>query len=337
MNDFFKGKKILVTGGTGSVGSELIKSLVKEDIAVLRVIDVDETKQFEMKHELKNYDSKLRFLLGDIRDLERMKRALEGIDIVFHCAALKHVMACEYNSFEAVKTNILGTQNVIEAAIDNEIEKMIVTSSDKAVNPSNVMGSTKLVAEKLMTSANFYKGNRKTCFSTVRFGNVFGSRGSVVPHFYNQIKNGGPVTIHDPKMTRFVMSMQQTLKLVFKATEIAQGGEVFTLKMPSVAIPDLAQTMIEKYAKDPSKIKTKITAPVAGEKIHEELMTEDEAKRALETDDMFVIMPEMKELLPSMDKAKYNAKEAKVTHYDSADWPKLDKAGILKMLSEISP
>jgi len=185
--DLFKNKKILITGGTGSIGQEIVREVLKHEPAVVRILDIDETKQFELQQEYEDYEN-IRFLLGDIRDKERLYRAIEDIDIVFHTAALKHVQACEYNPFEAVKTNVIGTQNLIDVAIDEEVEKVIFTSSDKAVNPTNVMGATKLLAERLITSANYYKGARKTVFSSVRFGNVLGSRGSVIPLFKNQIE-----------------------------------------------------------------------------------------------------------------------------------------------------
>jgi FlaA1/EpsC-like NDP-sugar epimerase len=182
MKALFKGKKILITGGTGSIGQEIVREILKYEPEVVRILDVDETKQFELQQEYGNLEN-VRFLLGDIRDKERLSRAIEDIDIVFHTAALKHVLACEYNPFEAVKTNVIGMQNLIEVAMDEEVEKVIFTSSDKAVNPTNVLGASKLLAERLITSANYYKGVRDTIFSSVRFCNVLGSRGSFIPLF----------------------------------------------------------------------------------------------------------------------------------------------------------
>jgi len=222
----FKNKKILVTGGTGSIGQEIMREILRYEPEVVRILDVDETKQFELEQEYGNREN-VRFLLGDIRDKERLYRAIEDIDIVFHTAALKHVLACEYNPFEGVKTNVIGIQNLISVCIDEEVEKVIFTSSDKAVNPTNVMGATKLLAERLMTSANYYKGTRRTIFSSVRFGNVLGSRGSVIPLFKKQIEAGGPVTLTNKEMTRFIMPMRDAINLLFKATELAQGGEIF--------------------------------------------------------------------------------------------------------------
>ncbi len=320
--DFLRNKKILITGGTGSLGRELVRKVLQYNPEVVRIFDVDETEQFDLQHELKEHKDRIRFLLGDVRDKERLKRATENIDIIFHTAALKHVEACEYNPFEAVKTNILGMQNVIDVAIDNNVSKTIFTSSDKAVNPSNTMGATKLLAEKLMTSANYYKGARNCIFFSVRFGNVMGSRGSVIPLFKQQIKSGGPVTITDPTMTRFMMSMSQAIDLVFKSTEIAQGGEVFIFKMPVVNISDLAGVLIEemapKYGYGHDDIRLEIIGTKPGEKMYEELMTEDEAARSLEREDMYIIIPEIKENSNFIESA-YRATPIRTKDYVSKD------------------
>ena len=307
MKNLFERKKIFITGGTGSIGQAILQEILKYKPTVVRILDIDETKQFELQQEYEDCEN-VRLLLGDVRDKERLSRAIEDIDIVFHTAALKHVLACEYNPFEAVKTNIIGIQNLIDIALDEEVEKFIFTSSDKAVNPSNVMGATKLLAERLVTSANYYKGARKTIFSSVRFGNVLGSRGSVIPLFKKQISREGPVTITNKKMTRFIMPMRDAIKLLFKATELAQGGEIFVFKMNALKITDLAEVMIEelapKYGYTPEGIKMEIIGNKPGEKLYEELMTEDEARRGLESEDMFIVLPEMKEL-SDIDKSSY--------------------------------
>lgn len=291
---FFKGKRILVTGGAGSIGSEITRKLLSYDVGVVRILDIDEARQFELEQELVP-NPNVRFLIGDVRDKERIKRAMEGIDIVFHAAALKHVPSCEYNPFEAVKTNVFGTQNVIDSAINEEVEKLVTISTDKAVNPINVMGATKLLAERLTISANYYKGVRKTTFSCVRFGNVLGSSGSVLPVFAKQIRDGGPVTVTDSKITRFVMTIQRSVELVLNATQMARGGETFIFKMPAMRIGDLAEAMIRELAPEyghrPSDIKTKIIGIRPGEKFHEELMTEEESVWARETEDMFIVQP----------------------------------------------
>lgn len=332
----FHNKKILVTGGTGSLGHELVCEILKHDPKVVRVFDVDETKQFEFHHELKGHEDTVRFLLGDVRDKDRLIRAAEDVDIIFHTAALKHVMACEYNPFEAVKTNILGIQNVIDAAIANNVEKIIFTSSDKAANPSNTMGATKLLAERLMSAANYYKGKRKCIFSSVRFGNVMGSRGSVIPLFRQQIKAGGPVTITDQRMTRFMMSMSQAVELVFRSAEMAQGGEVFIFKMSTVNITDLAEVLIEElaphYGHKAEEIEVKIIGTIPGEKMYEELMTDDEATRSLEREDMFIIAPLIRDGLSKYDGSAYNATLIQSKDYVSKDVVPLTKDEIRAIL-----
>jgi FlaA1/EpsC-like NDP-sugar epimerase len=336
--DFLQNKNILITGGTGSLGRELVREVIKHKPKVVRVFDVDETEQFDFQHELKGYEDTVRFLLGDVRDKERLARAVEDVDIVFHTAALKHVMACEYNPFEAVKTNILGMQNIIDVAIDNNVGKIIFTSSDKAVNPSNTMGATKLLAEKLTTSANFYKGKRDCIFSSVRFGNVMGSRGSVIPLFKQQIKAGGPVTITDLTMTRFMMSMSQAVELVLTSMEMAQGGEVFIFKMPTVNISDLADVLIEglapRYSYKPTDIGVEIIGTKPGEKMYEELMTEDEAVRSLERDDMFIILPEIEDGLTRIDKSAYDATPIRSKDYVSKDAVPITKDEIRAILKK---
>ena len=333
--DLFKNKKILITGGTGSIGQEILREILKYEPAVVRIIDIDETKQFELQQEYEDYEN-IRLLLGDIRDKERLYRAIEDIDIVFHTAALKHVLACEYNPFEAVKTNVIGTQNLIDVCMDEEVEKVIFTSSDKAVNPTNVMGATKLLAERLITSANYYKGARKTVFSSVRFGNVLGSRGSVIPLFKKQIARGGTVTITDNEMTRFIMPLRDAINLLFKATELAQGGEIFIFKMEALRITDLAEVMIEElaqnYGHSQDNIKMEIIGNKPGEKLYEELMTEDEARRALESKDMFIVLPEMKEL-SHIDLSLYSSTtQAKIRAYTSKDEKHLAKEEIKEIL-----
>jgi len=336
MEKLFRNKNVLITGGTGSVGQELAREILKHRPKVLRIFDIDETRQFELQQELGKFKN-VRFLLGDVRDRGRLHYAIEDIDIIFHAAALKHVEACELNPFEAIKTNVLGTQNLIDVAIEEEVSKVIFTSSDKAVNPTNVMGTTKLMCERLMTAANYYKGPRKNAFSSVRFGNVVGSSGSVTPLFKTQIQAGGPLTVTNPNMTRFIMPMSRALELLFKATEMARGGEVFIFKMQVIKVSDLANAMIEslapKHGYSPSRIKIKVIGSKPGEKMYEELMTDDEAKRALETKDMFIVLPEMKELAST--KFRYpGAKPARARSYKSRDAKPLTKEEIKKMLRE---
>lgn len=294
IREMFYNKKILVTGGTGSIGREIVKQLLEFNPEQIRVFSRDDTKQFELEHELRSPEN-VRFLIGDIRDLNRLKMAMEGIDTVLHAAALKHVAACEYNPFEVVKTNVDGTQNIIEAALERNVERVINISTDKAINPTNTLGASKLLAERIIVAAQSFRGFRRTLFASVRFGNVLGSRGSVTGLFKNQIKNGGPVTITDPNMTRFVMSIPQAVNLVLKAAWMAQGQETFILKMSATRIADLAETMIEelapRYGRHKKDIAIKIIGRKTGEKLHEELMTVDESETALETEEMFIVLP----------------------------------------------
>jgi len=332
----FKGKKILVTGGTGSIGNEIVKRLLDYKPDVVRIFSNDEDTTFGMKQELADLPN-IRFLIGDVRDKERLILAMENIDIVYHAAALKHVPLCEYNPFEAIKTNVFGTQNVIEAALACGVKKVINISTDKAVNPINTMGATKLLAEKLIIDANEGKGTKPTIFFTVRFGNVLFTRGSVIPLFEKQIKEKKSVTLTDQNMTRFVMSKDNTINLVFKATLIAKGGEIFILKMPVVKLRDLADVVIEYYSKindyKKEEIKKNVIGPRVGEKIFEELMTENEAKLAFETKEMLIIPPQM--VLPHLSceiKDYEGAKNSKLKRYTSRDAKPLNKNEIKKML-----
>ena len=329
MKSHFNEKKILISGGVGSIGSEITKKILEFNPKVVRILDNNETGLFNLGQELQS--EKIRLFAGDIRDKERLKRAIEDSDIVFHAAALKHVPLCEYNPFEAIKTNILGTQNLIEVAMDEDIEKFITISTDKAVNPVNVMGATKLLAERLTISANYFKGDRKTAFSCVRFGNVMSSKGSVIPLFKKQIAIGGPVTITDADMTRFMMPLEDAVDLVFRLTELSKGGEIFIFKMPTLKIMDLAKIMIEelapKYGYPPEKIKIKEIGSRPGEKNHEELMTKEEAKNALETKDMFIILPQLRIATYTYP----NAKPAEIKEYSSNEGL-LTKEEIRKMI-----
>lgn len=329
MANIYQNKSILVTGGSGSIGSDIVRRVLQYEPTVVRVFSNDENGQFSLQQELQGYDN-LRFLIGDVKDKERLGMAIEGIDFVFHAAALKHVPLCEYNPFESVKTNVLGTQNVIDAARTEEVEKVIAISTDKAVNPVNVMGATKLLAERLMISASHYEGKRKTAFSCVRFGNVLNSRGSVVPLFKQQILGGGPVTLTDPDMTRFIMPLSRAVELVLQAAEMAEGGEIFIFKMPALRIGDLVEVMIEElapqYGHDPKSIEVRIIGKRVGERTYEELLTKDEATGVHETGEMFVI--------PYQSPEKDKLKEAQTVarRYASEEQPLLTKEAIRELL-----
>lgn len=289
----FKNKKILVTGGTGSIGSEIVRQLLQYEPAQIRIFSRDEGKHFFFQQELEkiSYKIDIRSLIGDVRDKERLNRAMGNIDIVFHAAAMKHVPFCEYNPFEAVKTNVQGTQNVIDMALKHNVEKMVAISSDKAVYPSSIMGITKLLMERIIINANYYLGESVTKFSVVRFGNVINSRGSVIPLWIDQIQKGGPVTITDKKMKRFFMTIPDAVKLVFIATANMKGREIFVLKMKERSIYELAKEVIAEHGHG-KKIAIKITGAREREKITEKLFTDEEKKLMIDKKSYYVVYPE---------------------------------------------
>lgn len=329
MEGIIKGKKILITGGTGSIGSKIVEKLLNYDPAVVRVFSRDEYKQFKLFHHLNN--EKLRFLVGDVRDKQRLMRAMEGVDIVFHAAALKHVPSCEYNPYEAVLTNVLGTQNVVDAALEHNIESLLLISTDKVVSPSNVMGSTKLLAERLLTSGYLLKGKeRKTKFAVVRFGNVLYSRGSVLELWKQQLEKHNVVSVTDPEMTRFFMSIGQAVDLCFKALERSQRNEIFVLKMPALRLHDLAEVFIEKYGNENSKLN--IIGRRPGEKRHEELLNSVEAENAYETDDMFIIIPSAPDFVKFTQGINFSFQPTTKTSYRSDQMELLNKEEIRKII-----
>ncbi len=281
-------KTILITGGTGTFG-KAFTSYVLEHYEPKKIIiySRDEFKQFLMKNEFRKYEGKLRFFIGDVRDKERLDRAFENVDYVIHAAAMKQVPACEYNPDEAIKTNIHGAQNVTAAALDAGVKKVVALSTDKAVNPVNLYGGTKLVSDKLFIAANAYSGTKETCFSIVRYGNVAGSRGSVIPFFKNIIDHGGKeLPITDYRMTRFWISITQGVELVLKALKESNGGETFISKIPSFKITDLAQAMMPGC-------KMKEVGIREGEKLHEIMVTVEDAPNTYEYEKHFVIFPQM--------------------------------------------
>lgn len=322
-SDFYKNKKVLVTGGSGSIGKKIVKELIKYDVDVIRVLDNNETELFNLENDLNS--SKIKVFVGDIKDSQRLKSLFKDIDIIFHAAAYKHVPLCEYNPLDAVKTNVLGTQNVIDMAILCDVKKVILISTDKAVHPANVMGATKFLAERLMMAASAYSDDG-TRFSCVRFGNVLNSRGSVIPLFKKQLKNGGPITLTDEDMTRFIMNIYQASKLILQAGMLSQGGEIFILKMPAFKLSDLVDAMIEFYAPvygyDPEEIDVKIIGKRPGEKLYEELMTSDEMLTAYDNGDLFIIRDELNKKHPDFI---YNSNE--IDH--------LTKDEIIRILTEM--
>jgi len=288
----FKNKIVLVTGGTGSIGSEIVRKLIPHGPKQIRVFSRDESKHYFLQQELEelNRNCDIRFLIGDVRDKERLDKAFFGVDIVFHAAALKHVPYCEYNPFEAIKTNVHGTQNVIDSALKHNVDKVISISTDKAVYPNTIMGITKLLAERMIIGAHNYLGNARTKFAVVRFGNVINSRGSVIPTWIEQIKKGGPVTVTDKNMTRFFMSINEAVDLIFLATGLIRGQEIFVLKMPKENIFELAKKTIAQYDNN-QKIRIKITGSREREKIDERLFTDEEQQFMVEKDLFYVILP----------------------------------------------
>ena len=278
-----KGKSVLVTGGTGSFGNQFIRTaLEKLELERLIVFSRDEFKQFEMQQQIKS--PRLRYFLGDVRDRDRLRRALAGVDVVVHAAALKHVPSAEYNPFEVVKTNVLGAENVIAESIDAGVERVVALSTDKAVNPVNLYGATKLCSDKLFIAGNAYVGKADTRFSIVRYGNVLGSRGSVVPFFMERRKSG-TLPITDPRMTRFWITLQQGVDCVLDSIQRMSGGEIFVPKVPSMKITELAAAIAPDA-------RMEIVGIRPGEKLHEVLVHEDDARSAVVTDTSYIILPQ---------------------------------------------
>lgn len=302
----FTNKRVLVTGACGTVGSELVHQLLSQSDAPdeLLALDNNESEIFFLQEQYRKHEN-LNCFLGDVRDRDKLSRRMRGIDIVFHAAAYKHVILCEKSPFEAVQTNILGVQNIIYAALESKVGTVIFTSSDKAVNPTNVMGTSKLMGEKLMSAANCNQKEHRTIFSSTRFGNVLGSRGSVIPIFKKQIQAGGPLTLTNPEMSRFIMSVNDAVRLIIDSSALAKGGEVFVTKMPAIRIADLAQVMIDTlapaYGFSPESIAIETIGAKPGEKLYEELLLNEELRRTLELERYFVVLPAFRELYASVD------------------------------------
>jgi len=280
----FKGKKILITGGTGSLGSALTKRLLKMDVEVIRIYSRDELKQVQMESELE--DERLRFLIGDVRDKDRLSRALEDVDMVFHTAALKHVPIAEYNPFEAVKTNVYGSQNLIDCCLDLNIKLAVAIGTDKAVSPYNTYGATKFLMERLFISANYYKGKPGINFTCVRYGNVLGSRGSIIPTLVSQIQNGKKITITDKEMTRFNITMNQALDLIFRTVKMNIPGAIFVPKLKAYKVGDMKDALVEIMGCKNETVKIPVRA---GEKFHESMISKDELRNTFETNEDHII------------------------------------------------
>lgn len=299
-------KKILITGCCGTVGRELVKQMLSSNYSPAEVVGIDnnESELFFIDQQYIG-DNRASFYLADNRDEQALNVLFKDVDVVFHTAAFKHVVLCERSPMEAVQTNIHGVQNVVSAAKLNGVSRVIFTSSDKAVNPTSVMGTTKLMGERLITAANSNSKDGNTVFASTRFGNVLGSNGSVIPIFKNQIKAGGPVTITDPRMTRFIMTIDQAAALVIDSAEQARGGEVLITKMPVISILDLAKVMIEllapAYGLDPAQIKIDTVGSKPGEKLYEELMSDEETRRAVELERYFSVLPAYRGIYREID------------------------------------
>lgn len=305
MNTYdWQSKRVLITGVCGTVGRELLRQLVQLGPAEIIGLDNNESELFFVNEDYRAYGN-ARFYLGDMRDRDKLTEKMRDIDVVLHSAALKHVILCEESPRDAVQTNILGTQNVIDAALANHVQRVLFTSSDKAVNPTNVMGTSKLMGERLMTAANAFMRGNGPVFASTRFGNVLGSRGSVIPLFKRQIARGGPVTLTHRDMTRFIMTLQEAVRLVIVSTFLARGGEVFVTKMPVIRIADLAAVMVEVlapvYGHSSENIEIKTIGTKSGEKLYEELMNEEEVRRTIELPLYFAVLPAFRAVYEVVD------------------------------------
>jgi UDP-N-acetylglucosamine 4,6-dehydratase len=286
LSTVLSGKKILITGGTGTLGRALTKKLLGYDISAIRIFSRDEVKLLEMSSEIS--DSRIRLFMGDIRDKERLRFAMEDIDIVFHVAALKQIPIAEYNPFEAVKTNVLGSQNLIDVCMEEEVEIAMAVSSDKAVSPLNTYGATKLVMEKIFISANFYKGSRDTIFTVIRYGNVLGSRDSIIPQLIKSIQNSSSVSIADPDMTRFKITLPEALELILNSLTKAKGADTFIPKLEAYRLKDLVESTTDIFEKE-VRINYSSTRP--GEMMHETLINENESQYTIESESGYIFLP----------------------------------------------
>ena len=325
--------RILVTGACGSVGSALVERLLKSGNTVC-AFDQSEDGLFKLDQEFSNYSSDLRLFLGNVRDKERLQMAMEGVDVLYHCAALKHVYMSEYNPFEAMQTNIIGAHNVIQASIATGVRRVVLTSSDKSVNPTSTMGATKLLGERLFTAANNFAGKHKSRFASVRFGNVLNSNGSVLQIFKRQIENGLPLTITSTGMTRFFLSMSQAVDLCIEASEQMLGGEIFVKNMGSCNIMSLARAVSGSVEFDYTEIGNK-----PGEKLFEELVTESEAPRTAINGHLFIVLPDMVDMFPDILKEEYSVYESmsKLSAPLRSDDQLLSDEEVVEMLGAAKP
>ena len=320
----FENKKILITGGTGSLGTALTARLLKTDVDIIRIFSRDELKQSQMKLQFNN--DRLRFLIGDVRDQERLEKAVEDVNMVIHTAALKQVPVIEYNPFEAIKTNVQGSQNLVEACLNKNVEFALAIGTDKAVSPFNTYGATKLLMERLFVSANYYKGSHKTKFSCVRYGNVLGSRGSILPTFIEQIISGKKITITDPNMTRFNITIDQALDLIFRVVKNGHGGDVHVPKLDAYRVGDMKDVILDlmNCKNEEERIPVRI-----GEKFHETLINEHEIRNTYENQDNDYVIFE-NQLTPDDSETIPNAKKTTLSEEYSSDKVKITPKEELK-------
>ena len=321
----FKNKTILITGGTGSIGTGIVKQLLECKPKMIKILTNDENSIFESR-KLLGEISQIKYIVGDIRDNDRLRLAMRNVNIVFHAAAMKHIDICEQNPFDAVKTNVVGTSNILEASIIEGVSKFVLISTDKATNPTTTLGASKLLAERLTQDASSYVEGKKTIFSIVRFGNVIDSRGSVFQIFYNQLKNNLPITVTDSKMTRFIMSISDAASMILKISLIAQDGETFILKMPSVKIEELAKSMVEVFKKRTSQKtipKIKISKVREYERFYEILVTSDEILFCYDLGDMYKLSK------------KQSKSRLSDTQFNSETGKKISKIKLEKIINEL--
>jgi len=325
---FLKGKSVLITGGTGSFGKAFVSRVLEDDeVTKLVVFSRDELKQFEMAEKINS--PKLRYFLGDVRDYQRLLRATDGIDVIVHAAAMKQIPASEYNPMEAIKTNVIGAENIVNASIENGIQRVVALSTDKAANPANLYGATKLCSDKLMIAGNVLAGARQTKFSAVRYGNVLGSRGSVIPFFLDKAKTGS-IPITDERMTRFWLTIQEGVQFVLDSFERMHGGEIFVPKIPSFKVMDVARVVCPG-------IPTHVVGIRPGEKLHEVMITEDDAHSTYEFEKYFAIISPALKMLGDYEKIgtqvtegfRFSSENNKIWHTDESFLKVLKENGIL--------
>jgi FlaA1/EpsC-like NDP-sugar epimerase len=321
----FKNKIILISGGTGSIGTGIVKQLLQCKPKMIKILTNDENSIFESR-KLLGEISQIKYIVGDIRDNDRLRLAMRNVNIVFHAAAMKHIDICEQNPFDAVKTNVVGTSNILEASIIEGVSKFVLISTDKATNPTTTLGASKLLAERLTQDASSYVEGKKTIFSIVRFGNVIDSRGSVFQIFYNQLKNNLPITVTDSQMTRFIMSISDAASMILKISLIAQDGETFILKMPSVKIEELAKSMVEVFKRRTSQKnipKVKISKVREYERFYEILVTSDETPFCYDLGDMYKLSKKQSKSILSD------------TQFNSETGKKISKIKLEKIINEL--